>query len=159
DNSASQVALGWVWRDPGGMHINLDASIGRHRQNQSFLPYTVNPALAVSQPLPRPSLDGRVARARFGVRMRWPMAPNLDLDMHWRDVRNRDQTPPALFVMVGGDAVNQPAGVDSGVARWRLPRSDHSGHLEGALHWRLSQRDRVRWTWSEERIERSYTEV
>ncbi len=159
DNSASQIAVGWAWRNPGGMHLNLDASIGRHRQNQAFLPYTINPALAVTQPLPRASLDGRVARERFGARMRWPMAPNLDLDMRWRDVRNRDRTPPALFVMLRGDAVNQPTGTDTSVARWRLPRSDHRAQLEGSLNWRFGHRDRLRWTWSEERIERSYSEV
>lgn len=159
DNSASQLALGWAWHDPDGLQFNLDAAIGRHRQNQEFLPYTVNPALSVTQPLPRSSLDGRVARERFGARVQWPVAANLDLDLRWREVRNRDTTAPALFVMVAGDAVNQPTGTDTSAARWRLPRDERRTRIEGGLQWRLGQRNRLRLSWMDERIARSHAEV
>ena len=49
--------------------VNLDVSYGWMLQDQTFLPYTVNPGLTVTNPLPRNSLDGEINTTLVNLRL------------------------------------------------------------------------------------------
>jgi MtrB/PioB family decaheme-associated outer membrane protein len=92
DNQFHQISglLGYQVTDH--TRIGAKVALGRMTQNQSFLPYTINPAVAANpllSPLPASSLDGRVdtTLAKFDINSR--PAPRLRLDASYT-YSNRD---------------------------------------------------------------------
>lgn len=159
-NEAYQISYSGAYNiDPEtSTRVNLDASYGWMLQNDPFLPYTVNPALVITTPLPRDSLNGEINTAFV----------NLRVTSHpWDDVHLRggyvfddrdNQTPVALYNYVRTDAENQNT---ASVARMRynLPYSftTNKVDVEGDYDFMPSTTGTLGYEF--ENINRTYQEV
>lgn len=102
---------------------NLDLSYGWMLQNDSFLPYTVNPALIVTEPLPRNSLNGEINTTLV----------NFRLTSHpWQDVRLRggyryddraNHTPVNQYNLILADAMDQDTAAVTEMRQFNRPYS------------------------------------
>ncbi len=108
---------------PLGAHsqLNADLAIGRMTQDETFLPYTVNPALAASitVPLPRNSLDGRIDTTLFNLRFSYRPTPRFHWRAAWRYDNRDNKTPRDEYFFIAGDSITQ---TDAGRASSTLSR-------------------------------------
>jgi MtrB/PioB family decaheme-associated outer membrane protein len=132
---------------------------GRATQNETFLPYAIDPALFAT-PLPRMSLGGVLdttfAQARLTMRPQrgFHLATSLKFDA--RDQR----TSMAEYLSADGDAQRQDApGSASDNARTNLPRGRRTALAQVEGDWRLTPTSAIKATWSFETIARRHMEV
>lgn len=134
----------------------LDVALGRLRQNQAFLPYTVNENLTVTEPLPQSSLQGRVDTTHANLRITSRPAPqwHIATRVRYRDRDNR--TPQAEYQRVRGDAEHQQAPES---ARINRPYSLTVTQLGTDAAYRLNRRVRLSTGYEYQYTERDYSEV
>lgn len=146
----------------GGVNISPttrlsgDVAFGEMEQDDTLLPYTVNPLLNVPAALPRASAEAKVrtfhANARFTMRplKRLGVLANFTLDE--RDNR----TPQAVWQYVGGDSENQKPYEE---ARINLPYSFRKKQFDLTGTWRAGGGTRVKAgaEWAD--YHRTYAEV
>jgi MtrB/PioB family decaheme-associated outer membrane protein len=106
-------------------------SYGLMKQDESFLPYTVNPGLTVTTPLPRASLDGEIENTLFDVGVTARPLDKLGVRASYRYDDRSNNTPQAVYSYIGGDSQNQGAAADK--VRRNLPVSvtQHTLKLTG----------------------------
>ncbi len=156
DNQAHQLRLHGGYRFTGTTRLHLDAALGRLRQDEDFLPYTVNPALEVNAPLPRQSLDARVDTTRVNLRLTSRPARTLNLVARL-NYRGRDnKTPQAAYQRVRGDAVPQQSYEE---ARINRPYSLRVTDATTDLGWRVSRHLRLEAGLGYNDTRRDYSEV
>jgi MtrB/PioB family decaheme-associated outer membrane protein len=160
DNQFHQasVAGGYTWNN--GLRLTSDVALGRMTQDEAFLPYTINPALAASvlQPLPRSSLDGRIdttvanirLSGRSGDRFHWNASARFD------DRDNR--TARAEYVYIGGDSALQNRAVNSSSRRFNEPYSFRETRLRVDAGYRLARRTKLTAVLESYDTERTYSE-
>ncbi|HET7845619.1 MAG TPA: MtrB/PioB family decaheme-associated outer membrane protein [Xanthomonadales bacterium] len=142
DNQFHQLSLAGGWNFSPATRFTGDVAFGRMKQDDRFLPYTINPTLAasVTQPLPRDSLDGRIDTTvvNLGVysrptdRFHWNAAYRYD------DRDNR--TPRDEYVYIGGDSQTQQTGTTSSFRRYNEPLSYREQKLRLDGGFELSDR-------------------
>lgn len=133
-----------------------DLAWGRMEQDDAFLPYTVNAALAAPVPLPRENANAQIDVTRLGLRLTSRLARRLSLVANYR-YENRDNSTPRLaYDYIGGDSENQKPVLDS---RINLPYSYKRQKADLLLNWKamrgLSLKGGVEWN----DHSRDYTEV
>lgn len=133
DNQFHQVNFSGGYNiDPEtSTRANLDVSYGWMLQNQAFLPYTVNPALAAQPTLPRSSLDGQIDTTLVNFRLTSHPWSDVHLRGGYRYDDRANQTPINLYTYIGGDSSPAPLGSDR--YRYNLPYSytENKVDLEG----------------------------
>lgn len=138
DNRHAQLGLSLAAGLPDGTRLNLDAARGRLRQDQAFLPYTVNPLLAqtVQVPLPRASFDGRVDTTLLQLRLSGRPAAQWHWQAGWRFDERDNRSPRDQYIGIGGDAQAQQVAPDSGTRRFNLPVGHRDQRLWAQGGWR-----------------------
>jgi len=156
DNQAHALSLGGSLVLSPSQRLHVDAALGRQRQNQAFMPYTINPTLLQGAALPLTSLDGRIGTARLDLRLSSRPSPGLNLvtRLNYRDRDNR--TPIAAFQRVRGDAVVQQ---DFNDARLNRPYSLSEAKAGVDASYRLGRRLRLESGLEHVRTERTYSET
>jgi MtrB/PioB family decaheme-associated outer membrane protein len=156
DNHAHQLSSGGSLVLNATHRLQLDAALGRQRQNTPFLPFTVNPALVPEAALPRESLQGRVDIARVDLRLHSRHSPRLNLvtRLNYRDRDNR--TSIDAFQRVRGDAVPQQAFAD---ARLNRPYGLSETKAGVDANYRMSSRLRLEGGVEQVRTERTFSET
>jgi MtrB/PioB family decaheme-associated outer membrane protein len=135
-------------------------AFGRMRQNQRFLPYTVNPFLEALEPLPRQDLDGRIDTTLVDLRLTSrplpELVPGLSLSAGLRYDDRDNRTPQDVFRPVRGDSQDQVA-ADSG--RINLPYS--FTELKGSVEarYRPFRRTTLLAGYERSEIDRDFQEV
>jgi MtrB/PioB family decaheme-associated outer membrane protein len=119
--------------------VNATFSYGVARQNESFLPYTVNvapvlvPGLNVPVALPAGSLDGKIVNTLFDVTGLTKFA-NVGLRANYHYLHQDNRTPMRQWNYVGGDTTDQvviPVGLTPDqVASPRIRTNLAPGHEE-----------------------------
>lgn len=133
---------------------------GRMRQNQRFLPYTVNPLLDAPVPLPRQDLDGRIdtflADLRLTSQPLPDLLPGLSFTAGFRYDDRDNRTPRDTFLPVRGDSADQLAEEDG---RINLPYS--YTELKGSIEarYRLFRRATLLAGYERREIDRDFQEV
>lgn len=156
DNYAHQFSSGGSLVLNATHRLQLDAALGRQRQNAPFLPYTVNANLMPVVALPRDSLRGRVDTARVDLRLHSRLSPRLNLvsRLNYRDRDNR--TAIAAFQRVRGDAVPQQPFQD---ARLNRPYGLTETRATVDANYRISTRLRLEGGLEQLQTERTYSET
>jgi MtrB/PioB family decaheme-associated outer membrane protein len=134
------------------------ASFAWYRQNDDFLPYTVNPAIAVTTPLPRGDADAEIDATNVLLRATSRPLDKLRLTASYRlDDRDND-TPRDVYIYVPGDSADQDT-LDSDRARMNLPNSYrlHEGRLD--LAYEVWRRTELSAGYERQREIRSWTET
>ena len=145
--------LPW-WRT----RIAGQASFAWYRQDDDYLPYTVNPALSVTTPLPRGDADAAIDAANVFLRTTSRPLDKLRLTSSYRfDDRDND-TPRDVYIYVPGDSADQDS-VDSDRARMNLPNSYrlHEGRID--LAYEVWRRTELSAGYEHQREIRSWTET
>lgn len=160
DNQFHQVYASAGWNIADGMRLTGDLSYGRATQDEAFLPYTINPALAatITQPLPRDSLDGKVnstyAALRFSHRPWSTFWWNANFKYDDRDNR----TPHGEFVYVAGDSLAQNVAATSSQRRFNEPKSQKEIQFRLDATWRAADWLRIAGEAQLRQIERPHQE-
>lgn len=159
DNESHQFLFsgGYVLGEASRLSGQLSYSL--LRQDDQFLPYSVNPALRVNRGLPRDSLDGKlnVLVADLGYTTRLQPATSLRTHVRYEDQDN--QTPRDVYVRIVGDAQNQPTGTANSNARINLPYSFKKTQLDAEIEHRLSMKTRLGVEYKFDQDSRTFSEV
>lgn len=160
DNQFHQLsaASGYHWSN--GMFLTADLAMGRMTQDDTFLPYTINPtiAAAITQGLPRTSLDGRidttVANLRLGGRPSGQFHWNFSARYDDRD----NKTPRDEYVYIGGDSNLQNLAVNSANRRFNEPYSTRETRFKLDGGYRLTSKTLLGAAIEQRDTKRTFTE-
>lgn len=142
DNRFQQLSLAGAYSRNVALRVNADLALGRLRQDQAYLPYTVDPVLleSVVQPLPRASLDGRIDTTLLQLRLSGRPHPHWRWNAAYRLDDRDNRTPRDEYVGIGGDAQVQDAGAASSRRRYNLPYGFRERTLAADAGFRPSRR-------------------
>lgn len=132
--------------------------IGFMQQDEDFLPYTANPALDVTTPLPRNSLEGEIAITRATLGFYHRVNPRFALDISTRLEDRDNKTPTDLFIYIGGDSQNQPDAASSR-ARYNIPYDYRDTEIKTKLRYRAGKSTNVVGTYTYQDTKRDASEV
>lgn len=123
-----------AWSGQLSPHLRASASLahGRATQDQAFLRYTVNPTLAATivEPLPRPSLEGRIDSTQASFRLVSRPTEGWRWSLGWRLDARDDRTPRAVWNTIGGDSQAQVLDPASNRRRINLPLDYRSNRVD-----------------------------
>lgn len=160
DNEFHQFSIGGGYNMSSDTRLSGDVSSGRMRQNDTFLPYTINPVLAASitQPLPRNSLDGQIDTTAANLRMSSRIGDSFRWNAGYRYDDRDNQTPRNEYVYIGGDSQTQDVSATSSRRRFNEPYSyrEHKFMLAGS--YELGHRTHLTAGFDSRDIERDYSE-
>jgi MtrB/PioB family decaheme-associated outer membrane protein len=146
----------------GGINFNartrltVDLSWGSMKQDDAFLPYTVNPDLRVRADLPLTNADAKINTTLLSARLTSRLTRRLNLVANYRYDDRDNKTPQAAYRYVGGDSEDQKRTSES---RINLPFSYTRNKADVLLNWNVASglgiKGGVEWN----DYSRSYTEV
>ena len=160
ENQFHQVSGAGGWSFAGNMRLDGDLAFGRMTQDDTYLPYTVNPVLAatITQPLPRSSLDGRIDTTVGNLRLSGRPTDQLRWDASVRYDDRDNQTPRDEYVYIGGDSLAQNTGVTSSFRRFNEPMSYKETKYRGDVGYRFADWLDASLVGEYRDIERTYSE-
>jgi MtrB/PioB family decaheme-associated outer membrane protein len=136
--------------------LTADFSYGKMEQDETLLPYTVNPGLAVHTPLPLDSLDAEVNTTMLNLRLTSQLARALGLAVNYRYDDRDNKTPRAVWPYIGADSQNQRAYEDG---RLNLPYSYTRQRADATMTYRLARATRLKAGVEYSDYSRDYQEV
>ena len=145
DNQFHQISASGGYTISPDTRVSGSLSFGRMTQDDAFLPYTINPALAatVTTPLPRSSLDGRVNNTHADLKLNTRLMPKLLLTASYRYDERDNKTPQAQYRYIGGDSQGQAAAGLSKI-RTNLPGSSTKQQIEAELDYHYSTETKLK---------------
>lgn len=126
DNTMQALSLNGFFRATDAISFSALMSYGRMRQDQDFLPYTINSGIVTSA-LPRNSLDGSITTLDASLNMNADILDNMILAIQYRQQGQDNSTARAGYDYVVADTSV------AGVTRFNMPYSFHKKELEA--HW------------------------
>lgn len=158
DNRAHQLVLDIGYNVGNATRITANFAKGRMTQDEDFLPYTVNPALTVTTPLPRSSLDGKINTTALMFKLASQPSSRFGWTTHYRLDDRRNRTPIAQYIYIGGDSSNQGS-VTSDKARTNMPYSFRQNQFKVEGDYHLPFRTHLRGSYVLDVINRTFSEV
>lgn len=139
DNQMHQLSASGGYTFTKDTRLSGSLSVGRMTQNDVFLPYTINPALAatITTPLPRTSLDGRIDTTHFDMKLSSKLMPKLNFNALYRYDDRDNKTPQAQYRYIGGDSQGQAA-AGLGKVRTNLPGSSTKQQVDAEFDYHYS---------------------
>ena len=92
---------------PWNTRVSGDVAYGWMRQNQNYLPYTVNPLLADPIPIPRGDADAGIDTTAATLRIASRPIDRLRIDANVRYDDRDNTTPRNVYQYVAGDSLDQ----------------------------------------------------
>lgn len=145
-NEMHQISASGGYSYTKDTRVSGSLSIGRMTQNDAFLPYTINPALATAAgatPLPRASLDGRINTAHADLKFNTKVMPKLHFSALYRYDERDNKTPQAQYQYIGGDSQTQ---VQAGLGKLRtnLPGSSTKQQIDAEFDYHYSANTKLK---------------
>ncbi|MGR8929798.1 MAG: MtrB/PioB family decaheme-associated outer membrane protein, partial [Gammaproteobacteria bacterium] len=159
DNQAHQVSLDFAHRFDGTSRLAGKFSYGWMLQDQNFLPYTVNPALAVTTPVPQSSLNGQVNNLYGNLTYTARPFRKANLKARYTYTERDNQNPVNRYTILRNDSEDQDAAADSDVIRINQAYNYRKHKSQIELGYRLFGTTTLAAGYDFERIERDYAEV
>lgn len=156
DNSYLQLKGYLGFNLTPGSRLTADASFGRMEQNDTLLPYTVNPELLVHTPVPLVSLDGEIETTLVNLRYTTNLGRRLGLALNYRYDDRDNSTPRAPYPYIGADSQDQR---DDEEARINLPYSYTNHESDATATLRLGGSARLKFGAEYSDYSREYSEV
>lgn len=156
DNSSHRFSVAASHAFSAETRGSFELGYGQMLQDDDFLPYTVNDALAVPVPLTRDSLEGKIETYSADLRLTTRPLRGIYLVTRYRLDDRNNQTPRTLFLPVPGDSTDQVPVEEGELNR---PYSYRKQTAAVDAHYRASRRVRVEAGYEVSDIERSYSEV
>lgn len=157
DNRFQQVTASGGFTLPANTRVVANAAYGWMRQNESFFPYTINPGLSVTTPLPETDLDGEIETTLLNLRVVSRPFEKVRIDAGYRFDDRDNNTPVDIYQYVPGDAADQGS-ITSSLARRNRPYSFklHEAMLE--VGYEILPRTELALGYEHEAIDRTFTE-
>jgi MtrB/PioB family decaheme-associated outer membrane protein len=116
--------------------LTANLSWGTMKQDDAFLPYTINPTLRVREDVPRTDADAKIDTLFFNTRLTSRLARRLNLVVNYRYDDRDNKTPRAAYRYIGGDSENQKPTAES---RINLPYSYTRHKADALLNWNVAR--------------------
>jgi MtrB/PioB family decaheme-associated outer membrane protein len=158
DNDFHQISASGGYNLSRHTRIAGKLSFGRMTQDDPFLPYSINPGLSVTTPMPRASLDGRIDTTHASVKLSSRPAPRLHLTAAYRFDDRDNRTPQAQYLYIGGDSMDQ-RGVASAQARVNLPGSSTKHQLHAEADYRLAGGTKLSFGYEYDRVKKTFEPI
>ncbi|MDX1428706.1 MAG: MtrB/PioB family decaheme-associated outer membrane protein, partial [Rhodothermales bacterium] len=159
DNMAHNLTFSGGYNLPARTRVTLNASFSRYEQDENLLPYSANPLLTVSTPVPRGSAEAEVNNYLLNLGVSSRPLQKLDLRGSYRYFNRDNNTPQDVFVRIAGDAENQPAGFADDNARINLPYSLEQHNVKLDAGYRIFSRTKASIGYEFDRLDRDFQEV
>lgn len=121
--------------------LTADFAYGKMEQDETLLPWTVNPDLVVHTPVPRNSLDAEVNTTMLNLRLTSQLARALGLAVNYHYDDRDNKTPREVWPYIGADSQNQRPYLDG---RINLPYSYTRHRADATMTYRLARATRVK---------------
>ena len=108
DNTLLRGRLTGLYVFSPAARLQFDGSYGVSEQDQDYLPYSVNDALRVDEPLPRTDLGGELATSTLNTRLLLRPLPKLDAELRYKVLDRDYDNPRNGYRYLRGDGTNQP---------------------------------------------------
>lgn len=158
NNMAHRLSATVGYRLDDQTRLTGNLTLGRMLQDDDFLPYTINPLLAVPEALPRDSLDGEVNTIRANVGVTTKLTDSLDLKAAYTYDDRDNKTPVDTYLTVPNDVADQ-ALIDEVRARVNMPYSKQSHEVELEAGYRVTADTKLTFGYDFEAINRDLSEV
>lgn len=158
DNRFDQISFAGGYALSPTTRLTLNGALGRMQQDETFLPYTVNPGLVVTTPLPRRSAEAEIWTTAMTLGVHSRPSPRWALDARFRYDDRDNETPKDVFLYVPSDATDQGA-VDDSRARVNRPYSRKLQELTLDARYRLSAKSHLKLGYEYEEVDRNFVEV
>jgi MtrB/PioB family decaheme-associated outer membrane protein len=122
DNWFHQIIASGGYQLPWNTRIMGNAAFGWMLQDDGFLPYSVNPALAAPIAVPRSDLNGRIDTTLLNFQVASRPLEKVRLDLRYRYDDRDNETPRDTYVYIRNDSEDQGA-IDGEQARRNRPYS------------------------------------
>lgn len=159
DNQAHQISFDFAHRFDNTMRLTGKFSYGWMLQDQSFLPYTVNPTLSASIPLPRNSLDAEVNTLHGNLTLTARPFRKTNIKARYTYNERDNQTPTDIYTILRNDSENQDNAAGSAEKRINQPYNYRKHKTQFELGYRLFSTAKLTAGYDFEHIERDYAEV
>lgn len=140
DNQQTSARITGQYVFSATTRLQFDGSYALAEQHQDFAQYSVNPALAVTQALPRNDYDGEVGNTTGSLRLLLRPKPRLNAEIFYK-VRDRDyDTRRDAWLYVRGDGGDQPG------SAFTVYNTTHDRHSQSAgfeVSYRLPARSKL----------------
>lgn len=156
DNKAHRISFSGAHRFSNRTRVTAHFALGRMQQNDTFLPYTVNPALLVPVALPRSSLNGKIKSTLAKIAVSSRVTPKFNLRASYKYNNRDNETPRDVYQYVPGDTTDQDA-IEDG--RINMPYSRKQHLLDAEAGYRVSSDLRLTVGYDYEQLERTFSEV
>lgn len=161
NNSAHYLSFAGIFGF--GRHFNLLGTVnpGWLRQNDPFLPYTLNSAIAGLTPLPALSLDGKKQTLAMNWTLVADLPRNLQVAAKYRHYDYNNNTPERTFTPVQGDTIGASftAGQNAPGTKDNLPYGYNKKTLELVGNWFLAKRNSIKLGYEGEWFNREHRDV
>ena len=107
DNQHQRLSLSGSFSLASTTRLSALIERGSMTQNEIFLPYTINSASTISEPLPRNSADARIDTTLFKFDLTTQPIGALSLHGGYRHYLRDNKTPRDMYLMVVNDGGNQ----------------------------------------------------
>ncbi|MFI5214932.1 MAG: MtrB/PioB family decaheme-associated outer membrane protein [Candidatus Limnocylindria bacterium] len=158
DNWFNQIVASGGYDLPYNSRVTLRSAFGWSTQDEEYLPYSINPLLTVTTPLPRNSLDGEIFTSVVDFAIASRPLEKLRLDTGYRFERRDNDTPQDLYIYIPNDSADQGTAAD-GTARYNLPYSLTRHEVNFDAGYSLPYRSEVALGYEWELTDRDYQEV
>jgi MtrB/PioB family decaheme-associated outer membrane protein len=140
DNQFHQLSVALTQALRPQTRFSADLALGRLRQNERFLPYSIDPLLLASAQsgLPRPSLDGRIDTTLLNLRLISRPASGWQWQASYRYDDRDNRTAMAEWLYISADSQVQNSAENSNRRRFNLPYSLRTQRLGVEASRRLS---------------------
>lgn len=147
---------------PVNSRLMMNTAFGWGRQDESFLPYTLNPGFdtPIDVALPRDSLNGKVRTGMASLRFVSRPLPKLDLAFGYRWNERDNDTPVDVYQRVlndAGDATDPDQDFEN--AHINRPYGHDKHKVDVDVSYRLPLRSKVTLSYDFEQIRRHLEEV
>jgi MtrB/PioB family decaheme-associated outer membrane protein len=152
DNELLQIMANGQYRGFENFLINGLVSIARLTQNEAFLPYTVNGALAPPA-LPQNSLDGNVEVANANASANWTISEKSKIKFSYDYQEQVNETDRATYTYVVAD------NSITGTPRANFPYSFRTQKLKANTSYRLANKNKITGGLEYSLFDRTFQEV
>ena len=156
DNLYQNLSVSGGINLPRSSRLTLAANYGRMEQDVSLLPYTINPDVTVTEPLPRDSAQARIDISNLDLHLTTRPLSRLSLGARYHYYESDNKTPNDLFLPVVNDTRDQLTEAD-GTYSVPYDTTRSRFNLNGSYY--LGKRTTLHLGYQNEAVERTNREV
>ncbi len=158
DNQFHQIHASGGYNYSKDTRIAGNLSFGRMTQDDTFLPYSINTALAVGTPMPRNSLNGKVNTTHADLKLTSKLTPKMHFTAAYRYDDRDNNTPQSQYWYIGGDSQTQAA-AGAGKIRVNLPGSSTKQQAHAELDYKLAAHTKLKLGYEYDWVKKTYEAI